>query len=153
MKELLFEASEELKRAEHLMYVSLKYTRTVDVIKSLILRLIASFDLLIESLLQEKEKENAIFEIPTSPFAKVDLLQNLYKDNKEMLHYLEFYSILRKVARAEHNASKEYRRNLTLCANVDGKDIEITIDIAQDYYHKTVDFFRYVKEHHLIDRT
>ena len=32
MNEYLLEAREELKRLEHILYVSLKYTRTVDVL-------------------------------------------------------------------------------------------------------------------------
>ncbi len=40
MLESLDLAKEEIKRADHLMYVSLKYTRTVDILKSIIERLI-----------------------------------------------------------------------------------------------------------------
>ena len=39
-KESIDKAKEELKRVDHLFFVSLKYTKTVDVIKSLIDRLI-----------------------------------------------------------------------------------------------------------------
>ena len=40
----LDEAKEEIKRADHLIYISLKYTKTVDVIKITIQRLINAFD-------------------------------------------------------------------------------------------------------------
>ena len=40
MKESFDEAIQELKRVDHLFWVSLKYTRTVDVIKHVIERLI-----------------------------------------------------------------------------------------------------------------
>ena len=41
-------AVSQLKRADHLLYVTLKYTRTVDVIKSIIKRLISAFDFAVE---------------------------------------------------------------------------------------------------------
>jgi hypothetical protein len=55
MKESLSEAFEELKRADHLIYVSLKYTRTVDVIKSIIERLINAYDDAIITLLDKSK--------------------------------------------------------------------------------------------------
>ncbi|MFT4303413.1 MAG: hypothetical protein ACMXYG_02535 [Candidatus Woesearchaeota archaeon] len=133
-----------MKRAEHLLYVSLKYTRTGDVIDSLILRLIASFDFVIDGLVlinEEKIKIN-----PASPFAKVTVLKEIYKDNDDMQNYLDFYILLRKINRSKTKALHEFRRNLVAISNIDGNDIEITIDIASDYYHKSVDFLRFVKK-------
>ena len=52
MNEEFEQAKGELRRADHLMYVSLKYTRTVDVIKSLIMRMLNTYDNLILSLLK-----------------------------------------------------------------------------------------------------
>ena len=43
MKEALDNAKEELKRVDHLFYVSLKYTRTADMMRHLIERLINAF--------------------------------------------------------------------------------------------------------------
>lgn len=48
MKEAITNAVEELKRVDHLIYVSLKYTRTVDVIRSVINRLIESYNAIID---------------------------------------------------------------------------------------------------------
>ena len=51
MREEFEDAKSELKRVDHLIYVSLKYTRTVDVFKSIIERLINSYGFLIEGIL------------------------------------------------------------------------------------------------------
>ena len=51
MPSLIEPAREEMKRADHLLYVSLKYTRTVDVIKSLIERLFSTIDAITDALL------------------------------------------------------------------------------------------------------
>ena len=143
----MFYASEELKRAEHLLYVSLKYTRTTDVIKSLIDRLISCFDHLIEGVLTKKEEEGVIADIPKSPFAKVDCLKELYIHNQKVQEYIEFYHLLRKISRSEGRSENEFRRNVKRVVNVDGKMIELNIDILGDYFNRTVDFLRYVKDH------
>ena len=65
MKVFLEEAREELKRADHLIYVSLKYTRTVDVIKSVIDRLISCLDFVIDKLLDHAIDKKLISEKPS----------------------------------------------------------------------------------------
>jgi hypothetical protein len=147
MKEPMHHANEELKRAEHLLYVSLKYTRTVDVLRSAIERMIACFNYLIEGILNHKEEEGIIFEVPKSPFASIELMKEIYKDDRGMLEYMEFYSTLRRIIRAEFTAESEFRRNVKMISNVEGKKIEINIDLIGDY-HKTEEFLRYVKNYH-----
>ena len=51
MEEEIISPEEELKRADHLVYVSLKYTRTCDIMKNAIKRLIAAFQLVIHKFL------------------------------------------------------------------------------------------------------
>ena len=43
MEEAFEEAVKEIKRVDHLFYVSLKYTRTVDMMKHMLDRLISTF--------------------------------------------------------------------------------------------------------------
>ncbi len=151
MQESLFYASQEMKRAEHLLYVSLKYTRTGDVIKSLVSRLIACFDFVIDGMLEIEEEKGSIVEVPNSPFAKVTVLKRIYKDNEEMCVYLDYYLLLRKISRSNSEASHEFRRNLVLRVKLDDKEVEITIDISGDYYHKTHDFLKFIKDIHILD--
>jgi hypothetical protein len=152
MEESLYYASQEIKRAEHLLYVSLKYTRTGDVIKSLIARLIACFDYIMEGILDKKEEKNEIPSVPTTPFEKVSLLKEIYKNNLEMMEYLDFYLILRKIHRSNGEGKHEFRRNLTLNTTIDDTKIEITIDIIGDYYHKTLAFLHFVRDMNLLDK-
>ena len=145
MQESLERAQSELKRADHLTYVSLKYTRTVDVLKSIILRLIATIDEGMDALLHNAKNQGKIPAIPSLPRLKVEALKKVYDD--EMLrHYLKFYLLLRKLDKASFGREKEYRRHVTMKAAVDNNDIEITIDIINDYYHKTKEFLTLVRQ-------
>ena len=56
-------AEEELKRADHLLYVTLKYTRNVDVIKNIIKRLINAYDYAVLEALKYLKVKN-ISDVP-----------------------------------------------------------------------------------------
>ena len=60
MKESLDDAIKELKRVDHLYYVSLKYTRTADMMKIMLERLISTFSFGMESLLKHAKEQKKI---------------------------------------------------------------------------------------------
>jgi hypothetical protein len=146
MPEFIENAKEELKRVDHLIYVSLKYTRTVDVLKSIIQRLLNCFDFVIEGLLQEAEDNNKIEATPTSPGVKCEVLQKLYSKEKTLHNYCSFYLLLRRINRAEFERAREFRRHVTMTANVDQKLVEVNIDIITDYFKRVKLFMDYVNE-------
>ncbi len=82
MLDSLDNAKEELKRADHLFYVSLKYTRTVDVIKSIIERLINASAFTIEALLRYAKTKGDIAEVPELPRLRILKAQELYSTNE-----------------------------------------------------------------------
>ena len=97
MNESLLEAHEELKRLEHIIYVSLKYTRTVDIIINALNRLISIFDLVIEALLEKAKEDKLVANLPKSPALRATHLSELYPEEKELQNYLSFYAFLKNV--------------------------------------------------------
>ena len=85
MKESLAEAKEELKRIEHIIYVSLKYTRTVDVLRNALNRLISMFDFLIDALVEYAKKEKKFKKIPKTPRLKVELVREAFEEDERIL--------------------------------------------------------------------
>ncbi|MFT4326031.1 MAG: hypothetical protein ACMXYK_00855 [Candidatus Woesearchaeota archaeon] len=131
-------AHEELKRVDHLVYVSLKYTRTVDVIKNTIQRMISCFDCIMEGLLYKAEDEGKLFQMPVSPGAKVNEIKKIYGTDPVVTEMLTFYGYLRKVHKAEYSAIKEFRRHVAMLARMaDGQTEEINIDVITEFYHKS----------------
>src|SRR3989339_825497 len=114
MSQYFDDAVEEVKRVDHLVYVSLKYTRTVDVIRSVLGRIISTFDCAIDALLEHLKQKKMIAIIPTNPAVKLATLEKHFKDDQEMLNYLSFYGHVRKLIRAEYKAREEYRRHVTM---------------------------------------
>jgi len=146
MNEYLNEARQELKRVDHLVYVSLKYTRTVDVLKSVIDRMISSFDFVLLALLNRLKEKKKITEFPQSSALKVKLIEKHFS-NDELNAYLNFYLTLRMISRAEYTKREEYRRHVTMTASLsNGETIEVNIDIAKEYYDKTRQFVDFVAQ-------
>ena len=80
MKESLDLAKEELKRVDHLIYVSLKYTRTVDVLLSVVDRMINAYGFAIDSLLKIAKENKKIENMPDRDLLKAEETKKLYED-------------------------------------------------------------------------
>ena len=144
-QESLQSAMQELKRADHSIAVSLKYTRTVDVIKSIIERLINTVSFAFDALLVHAKTQKRLAELPALPRQKVEQLKKLYADDRVIVDFCEFYLLLRRIDKAKFDRAQEYRRHVTMTAHLDNKEsIEITIDIISDYFERTKDFLNYV---------
>lgn len=141
MEESLHNAKEEIKRADHLIYVSLKYTRTVDVIKNIIQRLINCYDFGINAVMLKLKEEGKLTEIPTSPGLRCSLMLQHHAGNEEIKQHIEFYLYLRRINRAKFTRFQEFRRNVTMTAIMeDGENSEVNIDIITEYFEKTKKF-------------
>ena len=139
------QAIEEFKRVDHLYYVTLKYTRTVDVIRSVIDRLISTFEYGIAALLLVMKEEKQIDEIPANPVGKGTLAKEKCRD-KEMCKYMDEYLRLRKIMRCEYTKREEFRRHVTMIVDFEGQTINIDIDKLKEYYDDTRDFLTYLKK-------
>ena len=145
MEEALEDAKEELRRVDHLFYVSLKYTRTVDMIRTLVNRLISTFDYAMLSLLEYAKKKKKIKEIPLTPISKAELLKETFEDLGVKKH-IDLYLLLRKLMRSPYTKREEYRRHVTMISDLDNKTIETDIDILKEYYDQTIEFLALVTE-------
>jgi len=147
MKESFDFAVQELKRVDHLFWVSLKYTRTVDVIKHVIDRLISCIGFGLESLLKYAKEKKLVTNLPTNAGLRCDLLKKTFPDNLELIDYINFYLKLRKLSKAEYTKKEEFRRHVTMIATIDkGEIVNVDIDILKEYYEKTRNFINFVKK-------
>ena len=146
MKESFDLAVQELKRVDHLFWVSLKYTRTVDVIKHVIERVISCIGFGLESLLKYAQEKKLVTSIPANAGLRCDLLKKTFPENMELIDYINFYLRLRKLSKAEYTKREEFRRHVTMIATIDkGEIVEVDIDILKQYYEKTKNFITFVK--------
>ena len=146
MLETLDNAKDELKRADHLVYVSLKYTRTTEVIKSVIERLVNAFDLGVDALLEKALKEKKVEAIPVAHTIRCDEILKLYETDA-MKDYINLYKILRKILKTKFIPKHEFRRNVAMIVLFEGdKILDVNMDTLNEYFNKVKQFIEFVEE-------
>ena len=144
--ESLADATDELKRVDHLIYVSLKYTRTVDVFVNIVKRMVEAYDKMFETLLKHALENKKIEEIPGSPIEKGNLIKKMYEE-EQFQKNVELCFLLRKIMRVKsHTKEQEYRRHVTMNMIIDGREEKLDIDILTGYYHFQKEFYQTIKK-------
>ena len=154
IEEYLLEGREELKRVEHIIYVSLKYTRTTDVLRNAVLRFVSFFDIMFEGYMVDAVEKEKIEKIPKSPALRVKKLVDMYPENKEFEKFVIYYFFLKDLLMKEYGRINEYRRHVGMVFDLDNhSSVIINIDNLEtcEYYaHKFFEFSRnflgYAKE-------
>ena len=113
--------------ADHLLYVSLKYTKTCDVIINLIFRWKKMIDESIDRILKHAKKKKKISSIPANPIGRQELIKKLFKKEKEFLEVIEMYEMFRKINELRKERIGEFRKNVTLKVFYQGKEININL--------------------------
>ncbi len=134
---------EELKRADHLVFVSLKYTRTCDVMKNAIKRMIAAFELAFDEYLEEEKLNKTLEELPTTAKEKMTLMKDLL--GSQGRKYFILYNLLKKIDKAEYVALEEFRKNVTLRVDI-GKPLDIKMTHLNDYLKTTREFVAFLRQ-------
>ncbi|MBD3247238.1 hypothetical protein GF378_01305 [Candidatus Pacearchaeota archaeon] len=119
--------------ADHLFYVSLKYTKTCDVINNLLLRWRKMIETAIDQILKHAKKKKKISSIPTNPVKKIDAVKKLFKKDKNFIQVIEFYNMLRKLEDLRKERSGEFRKNVCLKIYYQGREININLEQLKIY--------------------
>lgn len=142
------DAKEEIKRADHLLYVTLKYTKNIDVIKNAIRRLINACDYSILKVMEWLKEKKKIKQIPLMPIARANEVKKYFR-KPDLLEFIDFYLLLKKIDRAEYTRKEEFKKSMKLVAmNEDGESWEVDITKLYEFFEKTKDFVNYVEENY-----
>lgn len=114
--------------ADHLLYVSLKYTKTCDVILNLLLRWRKMIETSIEKALEHSKKKKKLKEVPTSPVEKISVMKKLFKKDKNIQDVIEFYEMLKKVEGLRRERIGEFRKNVNLKISYKGEEINMDLE-------------------------
>ncbi len=136
-------ARDELKRADHSIFVSLKYARTIDIIKNTIKRLISAVDLGILEICEFLKSKKKIKIVPAATKLRIDLVTKAYPQTKD---YVSFYYMLRNIDKARFDKREEFRKNVELIAIIGADRISVNIETLKEYYRKTVAFVDLIDE-------
>jgi hypothetical protein len=86
-------------------------------------------------------------EVSKVPRVKVESVKSLFATDEVVQNFMKLYLFLRAVDRAQFDRRLEYRRHVTMTAHLDDKEIEISIDIIEEYFHKVKEFVEYTEQH------
>ena len=139
--------------ADHLLYVSLKYTKTCDVIVNLLFRWKKMIETSIDEILIHAKKIKKISSVSPSPMEKIDQVKKLFKKDKEFLKVIDLYEMFRKMGELKKERIGEFRKNVTLRVFYKGDVVIVNLDqlkiyaeMLEKFISTTSDFLKHKKK-------
>lgn len=145
MSETLEKIIKEKISADHLMYVSMKYTKTCDVMINLIKRWKIMIDYTFDALLEKAKKKKLIKTIPEAPKLRVDLVRNVFNKNPEVINALNEYEMFKLIDSLQKTKESEFRRGVCLRVLYKGKEIAINLEKLREYAETLEKFINFTK--------
>ena len=140
------EIIQEKISADHLLYVSLKYTKTCDVILNLILRWRRMIETSINGILKHAKKKKKISSIPSNPIGKIEEVKKIFKKDKDFLQVIEMYEMFRKIEELKKERTGEFRKNVNLKIFYRGKEINVNLEQLKIYAEMLEKFISTTKQ-------
>ncbi len=140
------EIIQEKISADHLLYVSLKYTKTCDVIKNLILRWRKMIQTSIEEILKHAKKKKKIKTISSNPLGKLEEVKKLFKKDENFQEVLKMYEMFRKIEELRTERIGEFRKNVALKIFYQGNEINVDLEKLKEYAEKLEKFISTTKQ-------
>ena len=138
--------------ADHLLYVSLKYTKTCDVIKNLLLRWRRMIETSVDKILWHAKTKKKISSVPENPVKKIEEIKKLFKKDSNFIQVIEFYEMLRKIEELRTERIGEFRKNVTLKILFKGEEINVNLEKLKEYADRLEKFISSTKQFLLLSR-
>jgi hypothetical protein len=119
--------------ADHLLYVSLKYTKTCDVILNLILRWRNMIDYAMDELIERAKKNKKWKPVADAPRARLIQLKKIYAKNEVISNVFEMYELFRDIEKLDKVRESEFRKGVNLRVIYKGENIDINLDKLKEY--------------------
>jgi hypothetical protein len=132
--------------ADHLLYVSLKYTKTCDVILNLLKRWVIMINHCVDGILEQQKKKKKIKSIPEAPRQKIELIKQQFKNQPEVMDAIRIYEFFKRIDDTKAIKECEFRKDVRLRINDFGKEIIINLDQLKEYSMILERFISYVKQ-------
>ncbi|MCU0642097.1 MAG: hypothetical protein MUF61_00770 [archaeon] len=131
--------------ADHLLYVSLKYTKTCDVIINLLLRWKIMIEMGMDKLVEKAKKEKKWKPVSDAPRAKLVQLANIYRGEPVISETLSTYEMFRDIEKLEKIRESEFRKGVNLKVTFKGQQVNVNLDKLKEYSQLLEKFISYLK--------
>ena len=119
--------------ADHLLYVSLKYTKTCDVIINLLSRWKNMIEKGMDRLVIKAKKDKKWKPVADAPRAKLVQLKKIYENSKEISEALRLYELFRDLDTLEKIRENEFRKGVNLKVTYKAQIININLLQLKEY--------------------
>lgn len=127
------EIIQEKISADHLLYVSLKYTKTCDVIMNLLLRWRKMIETCNNEILKKSLKDGEINDISDNAIGKIKAVKEIFKENENFQKTMDFFMMLRKLEELKTERIGEFRKNVSLKIQFRGELVEVNLEQLKIY--------------------
>jgi len=148
----MFDTTETLEKiikekisADHLLYVSMKYTKTCDVMINLLKRWKIMMDYTFDGLLEKAKKKKLIKKIPDAPKSRLDLLRVTFADNPEIIDTLDEYMMFKLIDILPKRKESEFRKGVCLTVTYKREEVAINLDKLKEYSEILERFINFTK--------
>ena len=145
MSEVLEKIMKEKISSDHLLYVSMKYTKTCDVMINLLKRWKIMMDYAFDGLLEKAKKKKKIKKIPTAPKLKIDLIKKIFKKNPEVIDAVEEHNVFKLIDVLKKSKAGEFRKGVCLTIIYKGEEIRVDLDKLKEYSEILERFINFTK--------
>ena len=143
---MIEELIKEKTSADHLLYVSLKYTKTCDVILNLLARWKSLIELSFDTILEKKVEDGKIPAMPTNPKQRIEFIKKYFKKDVAIQDVVPLYIFFKRVPDLDKTRSGEFRKNVNLKIIAPGKTTDIDMEKLGEYYEIVEKFMVEVKK-------
>ena len=140
------EIIKEKTSADHLMYVSLKYTKTCDVILNLLARWKSLLEISFDAILQKGCDEGSIACMHSTPKQRIEFMKKYFVGDEAIQKVIPLYIFFKRIPDLKKMRSGEFRKNVNLRVTVTPtKNVDINIEKLGEYYDTIEEFMGRVK--------
>ena len=143
---MIEEIIKEKTSADHLLYVSLKYTKTCDVILNLLARWKSLIEISFDAILETKVEAGKIPEMHTNPKQRIEFIKKYFKKNEDVQNVVPLYIFFKRVPDLNKTRSGEFRKGVNLKIVALGKTTDINMEKLGEYYEIIEKFMVEVKK-------
>ena len=130
---MITEILKEKTSADHLLYVSLKYTKTCDVILNLISRWKSMIELCFDVALEQAYKQKKIPSFPTNSKQKIEFIRKYLKKYKAIQETVPVYIFFKKIPEYTKVREGEFRKNVNLRIIEQNRTTNINMEKLGEY--------------------
>jgi len=141
------EIIKEKTSADHLMYVSLKYTKTCDVILNLLARWKSLIEISFDAILEKQCENGKIPCMHATPKQRIEFIKKYFAKNEAIQNIVPVYIFFKRVPDLKKVRSGEFRKNVNLKVTVTPtKNVDINMEKLGEYYELVERFSEEVKK-------